>query len=82
MRAQVLCLGAIERRARFHRDASGYCSVTLLSLRPLRSPQSYHCERQAASTAERAELWGEGHGADEGAGLVFWRDRALFEVSS
>jgi len=29
------------------------------------------CERQPVSTAERAELWGEGHGADEGAGLVF-----------
>jgi hypothetical protein len=37
MREQILCLGAIGRRSRFHHEASEYCSVTLLSLRPLRS---------------------------------------------
>ena len=39
------------------------------------------CERQAVSTAERAELWGEGYGADESRGLVFWRHRASFRTS-
>jgi hypothetical protein len=37
MRAQVLCSGAIGRRSRFHHEAWGCRSVTLLSLRPLRA---------------------------------------------
>jgi len=44
MRSQVLCLDGIGRRSRVHREVVDYCSVTLLSLRPLRalrSPRSY-----------------------------------------
>jgi len=86
MRAQMLVLGAIGRRSRAHHVAVECCSVTLLSLRPLRalrSPRSHVANDnrslpQAVSTAERAELWGEGHGADEGAGLVSWRHQATF----
>ena len=37
MRAQVLCSGAIGLRSGFHHEALEYCSVPLLSLRPLRA---------------------------------------------
>ena len=37
MRAQVLCSGAIGLRSGFHHEVLEYCSVPLLSLRPLRA---------------------------------------------
>jgi hypothetical protein len=81
MRAQVFCFGAIERRSRAHCKVVECCSVTLLSASSAVSA-GLRCERQAVSTAERAELWGEGHGVDEGPDAWGLRHRAPFEVSS
>jgi len=79
MRAQVLCSGAIGRRSRFHHAAWEYGSVTRLSLRPLRS---YVANDKRSLPQSAQSLWGEGHGADEGPGPVFWRHRPSFQVSS
>jgi len=76
MRAQVLCSGAIGRRSRFHHEAWEYGSVTLLSLR------SYVANDKRSLPQSAQSCGGEGHGADEGPGPVFWRHRASFQVSS
>ena len=61
MRSQVLCLDGIGRRSRVHREVVDYCSVTLLSLRPLRalrSPRS-HAANGKRSLPQSAQSHGE-----------------------
>ena len=58
MRARVLCFGAIGRRSRVHHEALESCSVTLLSLRPLRSPWAY-VANDNRSLPQSAQSYGE-----------------------
>ena len=57
MRAEALCYGAIGRRSRFHRDASGCCSLALLSLRPLR-PLRFYVANDKRSLPQNAQSCG------------------------
>ena len=59
MRAQVLCLGAIERRSRSHHGVSG-CLFSDPALSATSASSAVIGCPQAVSTAERAELRGEG----------------------
>ena len=58
MRARVLCFGASGRHSRFHHEALESCSVTLLSLRPLRSPWAY-VANDNRSLPQSAQSYGE-----------------------
>jgi len=79
MRTQVLVLWRHRASFQVHHEALEHCSVTLLSLRPLR----FYVANDKRSLPQSAQSWGEKEmELMRTQVLVLWRHRAWFQVSS